>query len=133
MRALIVDDQPMLLEMMRHKIQKAGFDVDAVNNGTDAIKVFERTDPDLVITNLLIPEKSGLEIIKYIRDKGKSVPIIVASGVQSEEMMLKVFELGADDFICKPFKPIELIVKAKRYFMGGTLVKESNIYHGLAM
>ena len=132
MRALIVDDQPMLLEMMRLKIQKAGFDVDAVNNGRDALKVFERTDPDLVITNLLIPDKSGLEIIKYIRDKGNSVPIIVASGVQSEEMMLKVFESGADDFICKPFKPIELIVKAKRFFIEELSSNESNIYHGLA-
>ena len=132
MRALIVDDQPMLLEMMRLKIRKAGFDVDAVSNGSDAIRVFERTDPDLVITNLLIPDKSGLEIIKYIRDKGNSVPIIVASGVQSEEMMLKVFEFGADDLICKPFKPIELIVKAKKYFMRASS-KDCNLYHGLAI
>ena len=117
MKALVVDDQPMLLKLMNSQLKRAGFHTISTEDGEEALKFFQEEQPDIVITNLLIPNLSGFELIERIKAiDNRNVPVIVVSGIQMEKTILYVFKLGANDYICKPFLPFELIAKVKKYF-----------------
>lgn len=115
MRILTADDQPIILKSIKHKLEQVGFDVLAASNGLDAIELFEINNPDLVILDLNMPQKSGFEVMEYIRITKKSrVPIIVMSGNDEENVVLDAFEAGADDYIEKPVGLNEVVVRVKK-------------------
>tara|TARA_B100001109_G_C18864147_1_gene475901 strand:+ start:6225 stop:6584 length:360 start_codon:yes stop_codon:yes gene_type:complete len=115
MKILIAEDQPMVLKTISYKLQKSGFNTIGAIDGQQAKAFFDEEIPDLVIADLMMPFVSGFELLQYIREKyGKKIPIIILSAVGEENRILEAFELGADDFMTKPFIPSELIARTKR-------------------
>jgi len=118
MKILVCEDDVMMLKMIELKLKKDGHDVLTATDGKKGAGFIKDTEFDLVITDLLMPFLSGLELINLIRNELKqNMPIIVLSSVKFEETILKAFELGADDYIVKPFSPNELSIRVKRLSM----------------
>jgi len=115
MKVLIAEDQPMVLKTIAYKLQKSGYETIGAIDGMQAKEFFDIEKPDLVIADIMMPFVSGFELIQYIRGKCEScIPIIILSGVGNENKIVEAFELGADDFMTKPFNPGELVARTKR-------------------
>ena len=114
----IIEDDILLLKTLEFKLNKEGYKVMTSKNGFDGIEYLKVNDPDLIVTDIMMPFINGLEIISFVRNEKKSkVPIIVLSSAGLEKTVLEAFELGADDFITKPFSPNELSVRIKKVFL----------------
>ncbi|HLP03908.1 MAG TPA: response regulator transcription factor [Paludibacter sp.] len=118
MTVLIAEDEPMTLRMLSIKLQKDGYHVVPAADGKEALEYIKGNGcPDMVITDMMMPFFSGLEIIEKIRRELMSkTPIIVLSAMGQEEAVEAAFALGANDYITKPFNPNELSVRVKRLF-----------------
>jgi DNA-binding response OmpR family regulator len=115
MKILVAEDETLMLMAIEAKLKNEGFEVVTASDGREALKVLESLVPDLIITDILMPYTSGLELISIVKsDQTKKVPIIVLSGLGQEDTVMEAFQLGADDFITKPFNPTELAVRVKR-------------------
>ncbi|NGY38021.1 response regulator transcription factor [Flavobacterium sp. XN-5] len=115
MKILIAEDDEMLLKTMEFKLKREGFNVISCANGEEAIAIVTAENPDIIITDIMMPIVNGLDIVRAIKVEMKlEIPIIVLSAMGLEKTVLEAFELGADDFITKPFSPNELIVRVKR-------------------
>jgi DNA-binding response OmpR family regulator len=116
MKILIVEDEPLMAAAIEGKLKNEGYDVTVVTDGRDALKEIEEDKPDLVITDILMPFISGLELIGLLRSNSfEYIPIIVLSGMGEEDTVIEAFQLGADDFITKPFNDKELSMRVKRF------------------
>ena len=115
MKILVAEDEPLMLMAIEAKLKNEGFEVIGTQDGRQALKALETTLPDLIITDILMPYTSGLELISIVKsNQNKKIPIIVLSGLGQEDTVMEAFQLGADDFITKPFNPTELSVRVKR-------------------
>ena len=116
MKILIIDDDEVTLQAIEIKLKKDGFVHKVFTNVNDALNILESFHPDLIITDILMPHTSGLELIGMVRSHslGRRIPIIVLSGIGQEKIVLEAFQLGADDFITKPFNPSELSLRIKK-------------------
>lgn len=115
MKILIAEDQPMVLKTIAYKLQKSGFETIGAIDGMQAKEFFEIEKPDLVIADLMMPFVSGFELIQYVRKECVCrIPFIILSGVGEENKIVEAFDLGADDFVTKPFIPSELVARVKR-------------------
>lgn len=113
---LVAEDDLIMLKTIEHRLKKDGHTVIIASDGREALKVLETTSPDLIITDIMMPFSSGLEVTAVVRKKlGKKIPVIVLSAMGQENVVLEAFQLGADDYITKPFSPNELSVRVKRY------------------
>jgi len=118
MLILIVEDDILLLKTLEFKLIKEGYTVVTLKNGFDAIEYLKENEPDLIVTDIMMPFINGLEIISFVRNEKKSkVPIIVLSSAGHEKTVLEAFQLGADDFVTKPFSPNELSIRIKKIFI----------------
>lgn len=119
MKILICEDDLMTLKALEHKLKNEGYDTLTVLDGKQAISLLTNTpDIDLLLTDLHMPMVSGLELISHVRNEMKShMPIIMLTRVGLEDTVLHAFELGADDYITKPFSPEELSLRIKRLLM----------------
>ncbi|BFO68073.1 response regulator [Chryseobacterium sp. ES2] len=115
MLILIAEDDELILKTIEHKLLKEGHEVILTRNGKDAIETLKTRDVDLAITDIMMPFASGIEILSAIKTMGKQVPVIMLSSMGQEEVVLNAFDLGAADFIVKPFSPNELILRIKRF------------------
>jgi DNA-binding response OmpR family regulator len=115
MKILIAEDEAMMLAALQKNLEDEGYEVIATTDGQEAIEKFQSLHPDLVITDILMPYTSGLELIGVIKSyTEQNTPVIVLSAMGQEATVLEAFNLGADDFITKPFNPIELSLRVKR-------------------
>jgi DNA-binding response OmpR family regulator len=115
MKILVAEDEPMLLKTIELKLKKEGYEVIATGDGRDAIARIEKDDPDLVISDIMMPYASGLEVVSLVKQPGrKTIPIIILSAMEQEKVVMEAFELGADDYITKPFSLNELSIRVKR-------------------
>lgn len=115
MKILVAEDEPMLLKTIELKLKKEGYEVITTSDGREAAARIEETDPDLVITDIMMPYVSGLEIVSIVRKRThKRIPIIILSAMEQEKVVMEAFELGADDYITKPFSLNELVIRVKR-------------------
>jgi len=115
MKILVAEDEPMLLKTIELKLKKEGYEVITTIDGREAVAKIETEDPDMVITDIMMPYVSGLEIVAIVRKKaGKKIPIIMLSAMEQEKVVMEAFELGADDYITKPFSLNELSIRVKR-------------------
>jgi DNA-binding response OmpR family regulator len=115
MKILIADDQPMVLQTIKLKLQKAGYDVFAVSDGRQAIEQYDTIHPDLIITDILMPYVSGMELMSHVRsNEQQHTPIIILSTIGFEGVIVDAFKLGADDYIIKPFKLNEVVARTER-------------------
>ncbi|MEO8415279.1 MAG: response regulator [Ginsengibacter sp.] len=113
---LVAEDEMMMLKTIELRLKKDGHQLIICQDGREAIRKIEESSPDLIITDIMMPFASGLEIIEAVKRKGgKRIPVIVLSAMGQENVVLQAFQLGADDYITKPFSPNELSMRVKRY------------------
>lgn len=106
----------IMLKTIELKLKKDGHDIITCSDGREAIVKIAETNPDLIITDIMMPFASGLEIIEAVKKNDhKHAKIIVLSAMGQENVVLEAFQLGADDFITKPFSLNELSMRVKRY------------------
>ena len=116
-RALVVEDNEHVCYMLEFILKRAGYDVNAVNNGRDAQAAIENLEPvDVIVLDLMLPYISGYQLITELRDNPdwQHVPIVVLSGKVMEHDIVKALDLGANDYITKPFRPEELLARLRR-------------------
>ncbi len=117
MKILICEDEEIMLTALEFRLKKQGFEVIRAEDGQVAIDKIRTEDPDLIIADIMMPHVTGLELIKFVReDLRKDIPVIVISALELDEVVLEASRLGANDFIAKPFRPIELIIRIRRIF-----------------
>lgn len=122
MTILVADDEMIMLKTIELRLKKDGHNVIICQDGREALKKIEESSPDLIITDIMMPFLSGLEIIGAVKKEGKKIPIIVLSAMGQENVVLEAFQLGADDYITKPFSPNELSMRVKRYIPGSVKI-----------
>lgn len=116
MKILIAEDEQIMATAIEHRLSNEGYEVLVVTDGREALKALDTFHPDLIITDILMPLTSGLELIGIIKSSpDKKIPIIVLSAMGQEATVLEAFEIGADDFLTKPFNPTELSMRVKRF------------------
>jgi len=116
-RALVVEDNEHVAYMLEFMLERAGYDVILAANGRDAQAAIENVDPvDVVLLDLMLPYISGYQLITEIRDNHdwQYVPIVVLSGKVLEEDIVRALDLGANDYVTKPFRPEELLARLRR-------------------
>ena len=109
---LVVDDEPSIRELVSYNLSVNGFKVYTADTGTQALKAFQKYRPDLIVLDLMLPELDGVEVCRQIRKKS-NVPIIMLTAKDSEIDKIVGLEVGADDYITKPFSPRELVARVK--------------------
>jgi two-component system response regulator VicR len=115
-KIFIIEDDNMTIQILKFIFSKEGYELSISKDGLDAIERFPKEVPDLVLTDIMLPMKSGLEIIKFIKDNYPNTPVLALSSLGEEEAtVLDAFKLGVDDFITKPFSPNELLLRVKRF------------------
>ncbi|WP_269236481.1 response regulator transcription factor [Flavobacterium flavigenum] len=115
LKILIAEDDVLLTKILKYILEKEGYQVKCCSNGLNAIKKISEFLPDLIITDIILPLRSGLEIISYSKENFEHIPMIVLSCLgQEEATVLKAFNLGVDDFVSKPFKPNLLLLRLER-------------------
>ncbi len=109
---LIVEDEQRLADLHRDYLHKSGYATECIDDGTAVVQWVKKNEPALILLDLMLPGKDGLEICKEIRSFS-SVPIIMVTARIEEIDRLLGLELGADDYICKPFSPREVMARVK--------------------
>jgi len=111
-KILIVDDEPQIVEICRDYLKAAGYETVTASNGVQALSLARREKPDLIVLDLMMPEMDGLDVTREIR-RESDVPIIMLTARVEETDKLIGLELGADDYITKPFSPRELVARIR--------------------
>ncbi len=114
-RILVVDDEEDLLELIRYNLSKEGYRVDCAASGEQAIQEARTTVPDLIVLDLLLPNVDGLDVCKHLKSDPKTqhVPIVMLTAKSEEADVVTGLELGADDYITKPFSPRVLLARIR--------------------
>src|SRR5512142_502593 len=112
MTILVVDDEPQIAEIASDYLRLAGFEVIVAGDGVRALEEVRARRPDLVVLDLGLPKLDGLEVARTIR-RGSDVPIVMLTARVEEDDRLHGFEIGADDYITKPFSPRELVARVR--------------------
>ena len=111
-KILVVDDEPPIIEILVYNLKRANYQVVVARDGAQAIQVARREQPDLIILDLMLPEVDGLEVCRTLR-RERDVPIIMLTARDAEVDRVVGLELGADDYVVKPFSVRELIARVK--------------------
>ena len=109
---LVVDDEPKIVGLARDYLEHAGFSVVSASDGPEALKRARADHPDLIVLDLGLPKLDGLDVARALRQMS-SVPIVILSGRADESDKLVGLELGADDYVTKPFSPKELVARVR--------------------
>ncbi len=114
-KVLVVEDDKDLAELLAYNLKKEGYEVFVCLKGAEAIKLIESENPDLVLLDVMLPDFDGFRIAEYIRnsEEVKDIPIVFITAKDMEQDKLKGFNLGADDYITKPFSVKELVARVK--------------------
>ncbi|MBX3097197.1 MAG: response regulator transcription factor [Fimbriimonadaceae bacterium] len=112
MKVLIVDDEPNILETVEHKLRKEGYSTFTALSAEEAMRLFRMVKPDLILLDVMLPERSGFDFCRAIR-KDSPVPIIFLTARTSEEDRVYGLELGGDDYVIKPFSLSELAARVR--------------------
>ena len=114
-RIAVVDDEPDIIHLVTIHLKKAGYSVDSFPNGSSLLKFLPKSTPDLVILDLMLPDLDGFDICRMMKSNQsyESIPIIMLTAKGQEADKVTGLELGADDYLTKPFSPRELIARVK--------------------
>jgi two-component system KDP operon response regulator KdpE len=111
-KILVVDDEPQITRVLRTSLTSRGYEVRVANDGESALDLFKDWSPDLVITDLSMPNMTGIELCRHLRTKSQ-VPIIVLSVKGEERIKVEALDSGADDYVTKPFSINELLARIR--------------------
>lgn len=114
MKILVAEDEPLMRKTIEMKLTKDGHQVIPCADGKEALEKIVSEQPDLVVTDIMLPFASGLEIIGVIKKMEKPMPVIVLSALGQEKTVEEAFNLGADDYITKPFSLNELSIRVRK-------------------
>ena len=125
-KILVVDDEPEAVELVEFNLRQAGFSVVTAADGTDALTKARANSPNLIVLDLMLPEIGGLEVCKMLRrdPATAAIPIIMLTAKAAEIDRVLGLELGADDYITKPFSPRELVLRVKKLLQRGAAAVE---------
>ena len=107
-RILVIDDEDFILQLARDILTKTSYEVKTVSDGNEGIRLLESRKFDLLLTDIRMPDISGLDVIKHVRTGNKEIPIIIITGHGTLETAVDALRLGAQGFLLKPFTPVEL-------------------------
>ena len=128
-KILVVDDEKPIADILKFNLEKEGFEIVMAHDGDEAIEKANEEQPDMVLLDIMLPGKDGLEVCREIR-KSSEMPIIMLTAKDSEIDKVLGLELGADDYVTKPFSTRELLARVKanlrRHQQGGVAEKEEN-------
>lgn len=113
MKVLVVDDEPSIVELVRFALEREGFTTGAAADGEEALRKVEADHPDLVLLDLMLPRMSGLDVCRILRQRYPALPIIILTARGEETDKVLGLELGADDYVTKPFSPRELVARVR--------------------
>lgn len=113
---LVIDDDDRITSMLRRSLAFEGYEVNIANNGADGLKSFMMKEPDLVILDVMMPYIDGMEVCRRIRESGSHVPILMLTAKDEINDRVKGLDLGADDYVVKPFALEELLARARALF-----------------
>ena len=117
-KILVIEDDKIINNIIEFLLKKEGYQIEIALDGVEGYEKIESYQPDLVITDIMLPYKSGLEITSFCKKMQPAIPVIVISALGKEDMtIIEAFKIGADDLLAKPFNPIELILRVKRLIM----------------
>ena len=109
---LVVEDEPQIAEILEGYLRSSGYRTERAGNGQTALNLFRATHPDLILLDVMLPELGGLEVLKTVRQES-TVPVIMLTARTEELDKLLALELGADDYVTKPFRPREVVARVK--------------------
>jgi len=114
-RVLVVEDDPDIAQLVAHYLEKAGFSAELLANGRDAIATIAARPPDVIVLDLMLPQVDGLEICRVVRGNAATaaIPIIMLTARAEESDRIVGLEIGADDYLAKPFSPNELVARVR--------------------
>jgi DNA-binding response OmpR family regulator len=118
MKVLIVDDDVDLLDVLSYALRREGFNVQVAADGQQALSRIQSSKPDVILLDVRLPKVNGFEVLRRIRESD-DIPVIVLTALNDEETVLKAFNLGADDFITKPFSPRQLTARIRAVMRRG--------------
>lgn len=125
-KLLVVDDEPKIRELVREYAEFSGYEIDEAGDGMQALGLVKLNDYDLIIMDIMMPKLDGFSACKEIK-KIKDIPIIMLSARGEEYDKLSGFELGIDDYVVKPFSPMELMARVKAVLSRKNSTKEANL------
>ena len=132
-KILVVDDEPNIIELAKLYLEREGYQVEEASNGHDALSRLSSTKPDLIVLDLMLPDIDGFEVCRQIRAKS-DIPILMLTARKEDFDKIVGLELGADDYLTKPFNPRELVARVRavlrRYHAGlkpGTVIEAGNL------
>ena len=114
-RALIIDDEPQSVFLLKSVLIKAGFDVLGATSGEEAIQKCVQINPDVILLDLMMPDMDGWETYRHLREVTEA-PVVMVSALDSKDIVVRGIEMGADDYLTKPFHVQELIARVNRLF-----------------
>ncbi|MFC7393680.1 winged helix-turn-helix domain-containing protein [Scopulibacillus cellulosilyticus] len=112
-KILVVDDEPSIVTLLSFNLEKAGFEVLTASTGNEALEKAQNYSPDLIVLDLMLPEMGGLNVCKTLRQNQMFIPILMLTAKDDELDKILGLELGADDYMTKPFSPREVVARVK--------------------
>ena len=133
MRILVVEDEKRIADFLTRGLQGAGYAVDAAPNGATALEFIHATDYDLVILDIMLPDIDGLTVLGKIRNRKAGPPVLILSARGAVDDRVKGLELGADDYLTKPFAFVELLARVRALLRRGQPTPERLVVDDLAL
>lgn len=121
MKVLIVDDEEMAIKLVEHQLKLDGFEIITTTDGREAMDLIKSEEPDLVVSDIMMPFMSGLELLELIKSEKKKIPVILISALDDVEVIQTAIGMGADDFVIKPVNMDELTLRVKRVLANNNL------------
>jgi DNA-binding response OmpR family regulator len=112
-KVLIVEDEPGLLEGLAHNFKFEGYEVVTAADGKEGLKLALKERPDLIVLDLMLPEKDGFDVLREYRQRNATSPVLILTARSLESDLIQGFDLGADDYLTKPFSVAELMARAR--------------------
>jgi two-component system alkaline phosphatase synthesis response regulator PhoP len=128
-KIIVVDDEQSIVTLLEFNLKKAGYDVITTTDGTTALEMAEKENPDLMVLDLMLPGMDGLDICKQLRQKQLMVPILMLTAKDDELDKILGLELGADDYMTKPFSPREVVARVKAILRRSIQTQNESITH----
>lgn len=132
-KVLVVDDEPSLQTLLTYNLKKSGFDVVSAEDGQQALDIIHEQKIDIVLLDIMLPEKSGVDVTRELRAEKNQIPIIMLTALDDEIDKVVGLEIGADDYVTKPFSPREVIARVhavlRRFSQKTQAPKEESVKH----
>ena len=115
-KIVLAEDEPQIARLIEFKLKKEGYEVTWKENGEEALKAIKEDKPDLILLDVMMPVMDGYEVLRRLKEDEnlKSIPVIMLTARAQEKDVVKGIDMGAEDYITKPFHPAELLARVKR-------------------